>query len=136
MYTNVFLQFSGRCREAFAFYAATFHSEIGLTMTYAEAPGGSPVPQEFSSMIMHTSMPLGPVTLMGCDSPKAQPMGGFRISIDVPDDAEVASAVRGPVRGRFSRDGTRPHLLVAALRHGDGQVRRWLDAEHYAGAGQ
>ena len=89
MYTNVFLQFSGRCREAFAFYAATFHSEIGLTMTYAEAPGGSPVPQEFSSMIMHTSMPLGPVTLMGCDSPKAQPMGGFRISIDVPDNAEV-----------------------------------------------
>ena len=89
MHTNIFLHFTGKCREAFAFYEETFRSQIAFSMTYAEAPGGSPVPQAFSDMVMHTSMPLGPVTLMGCDTPNGAAMGGFRISVDLPEEAEV-----------------------------------------------
>ena len=89
MKTNVFLQFTGQCREAFAFYEATFRSKIELTMTYAEAPGGSPVPPAFSGMVMHTSMSLGSVTLMGSDAPNGSAMGGFRIAVDMPEEAEV-----------------------------------------------
>ena len=45
MKTDVHLVFSGSCREAFAFYEKTFGSKIGITMTYGDAPAGSPVPQ-------------------------------------------------------------------------------------------
>ena len=40
---------------------------------------------------MHTAMPLGSITLMGADAfpGRGRPIGGFDISIDLPDEAEV-----------------------------------------------
>ncbi len=72
-------------------YAQTFNSKVGLTMTFGDAPGGSPVPPESKDLVMHTSIPLGSMTLMGCDAPKGQeePIGGFQISLDARDEAEV-----------------------------------------------
>jgi PhnB protein len=62
-----------------------------MSMTFGEAPGGSPVPEESNDLVMHTSMPLGSLTLMGCDAPKGKPatMAGFQISVDMPEEDEV-----------------------------------------------
>jgi PhnB protein len=91
MNTNLYLMFQGTCREAFAFYAKTFGSRILMTMTYGEAPAGTPVPATAKDMVMHTAMPLGKLTLMGCDdaSPNPQKPGGFQISLDSADEGEV-----------------------------------------------
>jgi PhnB protein len=91
MKTDVHLVFSGQCREAFAFYEKTFNTKISFTMTFAEAPPGAPVPPGSGELIMHTSMPLGSMTLMGCDTPKewAAPLGGFQISVADPSSDEV-----------------------------------------------
>ena len=59
MKTNLHLVFAGNCREAFAFYETTFGSKVQFTMTYGEAPEGSPVPPEMKDAIMHMAMPLG-----------------------------------------------------------------------------
>jgi len=91
MKTDIYLVFSGKCREAFAFYEKTFGSKVQFSMTFGEAPEGTPVPPDAKDLIMHISMPLGGVTLMGCDAPKGmeQAMGGFQISVSESDADEV-----------------------------------------------
>ena len=91
MNTNLHLVFPGTCREAFAFYEKVFNTRIQLTMTFGDAPAGTPVPPDSSDLIMHTSMPLGSMLLMGCDAPRGreEALGGFQISIASTDQAEV-----------------------------------------------
>jgi PhnB protein len=91
MNTNLHLEFSGNCGEAFAFYEKTFGTKRMMTMTYGEAPGGSPVPEESKNLIMHTALPVGSITLMGADMPKGEEhrIGGFHVSLDAGDEADV-----------------------------------------------
>lgn len=91
MKTNLHLVFPGTCREAFAFYEKTFGSKIQMSMTFGEAPAGAPVPPDAKNLIMHMSMPVGSMILMGCDAPPggAEELSGFQISVDSNDQAEV-----------------------------------------------
>lgn len=92
MNTNLHLVFPGTCREAFAFYEKTFESRIQFTMTFGEAPAGSPLPAEAKDLIMHTSMQLGSMILMGCDAPPSgrdEAIGGFQIAVDSTDQEQI-----------------------------------------------
>jgi PhnB protein len=91
MKTNLMLVFPGTCDEAFGFYEGVFGSQRVMTMRFSDAPGGSPVPEESANLVMHTSMPLGGILLMGCDAPKGreEPIGGFTVSIDTADEPAV-----------------------------------------------
>jgi PhnB protein len=91
MKTDLHLVFPGKCREAFAFYEKTFNTKVQFTMTFGEAPEGSPVPPDSKDLILHTSMPVGSITLMGCDAPKGREatLGGFQISVSDSSTDEV-----------------------------------------------
>ena len=91
MKTDLHVNFSGNCDEAFSFYETVFGTKRLLTMTYGQAPQPAPVPEDWSGKVMHTSMPVGSITLMGCDAPadRGAPLGGFQISISDADEAEV-----------------------------------------------
>jgi PhnB protein len=101
MKMNVHLNFSGNCGEAFAFYQKVFGTPAPFAMTYGQAPAGAPVPPEWSSKIMHTSIPLGGGQLMGCDAPpdRSTPLGGFQISVESSDQAEVQRIYDGLKEG-------------------------------------
>jgi len=91
MKTDLHLVFSGQCSEAFAFYEKTFNSKIVMSMKYGDAPPGAPVPEGAKDLVMHTSMPLGSMLLMGCDAPPERKpvIGGFQVSVSSTDEAEV-----------------------------------------------
>jgi PhnB protein len=91
MKMNVHLNFRGNCAEAFEFYKEVFGAKSAFTMNYGDAPEGSPVPPDWKDKIMHTSIPLGGGLLMGCDAPhgRSTPIGGFQISVEAKDEAEV-----------------------------------------------
>lgn len=91
MKMNLHLNFNGNAGEAFAFYKQVFGADTMFAMRYSEAPPGAPVPEDWGDKIMHTAIPVGANTLMGCDSPQAvsRPMGGFQISLDSKDESEV-----------------------------------------------
>ena len=91
MKTNMHLMFPGTCREAFSFYEDALHSKIVMTMTYGDAPPGSPVPPDSSELVMHTALPVGNITLMGCDAPQGreEALGGFQIALESADEAET-----------------------------------------------
>lgn len=91
MKTNLHVGFTGKCDEAFSFYEKVFGTKRLMTMKYGDAPAGTPVPPETKDLVMHTSLPVGSITLMGADAPpgKGKPMGGFEISIEDSDKAAV-----------------------------------------------
>ena len=91
MQMNVHLNFQGNCAEAFEFYKKTFGAKNAFAVKYGDAPSGSPVPPNWEDKVMHTSIPLGDGLLMGCDAPpgRSTPLGGFQISIQAEDEAEV-----------------------------------------------
>jgi PhnB protein len=91
MKTDLHLNFDGSCAEAFAFYEKTFNSKIVMSMKYSDAPAGTPVPPDMGDKIMHTSLLVGGVLLMGADAPKGRftAPAGFQISISISDEAEV-----------------------------------------------
>jgi len=90
MKTDLHLHFEGTCAEAFAFYEKTFHSKIQMSMKYGDAPPGTPTDPTAKDLIMHTSLPVGSILLMGCDAcGRSKPLGGFQISLSVTEEAEA-----------------------------------------------
>ncbi|HXS11879.1 MAG TPA: VOC family protein [Acidobacteriaceae bacterium] len=91
MKTNVHLGFQGNCDQAFSFYEKVFGTKRLMTMKYADAPAGNPVPADAKDLVMHTALPVGTITLMGADAPpgRGTPLGGFQISIEDEDQATV-----------------------------------------------
>jgi PhnB protein len=91
MKMNVHLNFNGNCKEAFALYQKVFKAPTPFAMTYGEAPQGMPVPPDWKDKVMHTAIPLGEGRLMGCDAPpdRSKPMGGFQVSVESTDHAEI-----------------------------------------------
>jgi PhnB protein len=91
MKMSVHLNFSGNCKDAFDFYQKVFKSENPFSMTYGQAPEGTPVPPGWNDKVMHTSIPLGAGVLMGCDAPpdRSKPIGGFQVCVEDKDQAEA-----------------------------------------------
>ena len=91
MKTNLHVGFPGTCREAVEFYETVSHTSRMIPITYGEAPGGSPVPEESNDLVMHTALQVGNVVLMGADAPPghSEPTGGFHVCIETADEAEL-----------------------------------------------
>jgi PhnB protein len=91
MKTNVHLEFNGNCDAAFAFYESVFGTKRHMTMRWGEAPPELRCPAGAENLVMHTAMPVGSITLMGADAPpgSGKAFGGFNLSIDDPDEAQV-----------------------------------------------
>lgn len=92
MNSNLHLVFPGTCDAAFSLYEKVFGTKRGFSMKFGDAPPPTPVPEGAADLVMHTSMPLGSFTLMGCDAPPSgpqSPLGGFQIALDMPEEAEV-----------------------------------------------
>jgi PhnB protein len=91
MQMNVHLNFQGNCAEAFEFYKKTFDADNSFAIKYGAAPVGTPIPPNWNDKIMHTSIPLGNGSLMGCDAPQGRstPIGGFQISLQLKNETQV-----------------------------------------------
>ena len=100
-------------------------------MTYGDAPAGAPVPPDAKDMVMHTAMPLGSITLMGCDAcgANSEALGGFQVSVESSDPAEVKRLFAALSEGGSVKMPLNADLLVALVRYVQGQVRRWMDGQ-------
>ena len=92
MYTYV--NFAGKCAEAFRFYEQHLGGTVSMMMTHGQAPDQSSVKPEWKDMVLHARMSLGGTELMGADIPQAEPMRSAYLSllVDSDDEAERAFA--------------------------------------------
>lgn len=69
---HVYINYNGNCAEAFAHYAKVLKSELSESLTYADAPPNTGMPQveeEYLNRVMHCTLPLNEnVTIMGSDA--------------------------------------------------------------------
>ncbi len=91
MNTHLHLTFAGHCDAAFTFYEAVFGTERVMTMRWSEAPKDIACPEGSEYLVMHTAIRLGGITLMGADALPGHgtPFGGFDVSVDDAEEAEV-----------------------------------------------
>ncbi len=90
-----YLNFDGKCAEAFAFYEKLFDGKITFLMTFGESPMAETMPVEEHGAVMHATLLLADgQTLQGSDAPGGRynkPVG-FAISLSL-DDVDKAHHV-------------------------------------------
>jgi PhnB protein len=91
MQLNPYLNFNGKCAEAFKFYEKTLGGKIEMLMTFAESPMADQVPAAHRDKVMHARMSIGSHVLMGSDAPpdRFSPMKGFCVSLSVDSAADA-----------------------------------------------
>lgn len=92
MQINPYLTFNGNCEQAFAFYADLFDVEIGELHRYRGSPLEEQVPDEFLHHVMHASMNICNIVLMGSDSTPDRafaPIRSATLSISVSETEEA-----------------------------------------------
>jgi PhnB protein len=89
MRCQTYVNFAGRCAEAFRYYEEHLGAKIGMMMTHDQGPTASPLPPEWRSKVLHARLQLADTELMGADIPDAQPMRSAYLSLSVDGDAEA-----------------------------------------------
>ena len=86
---NTYVNFAGKCAEAFRFYEKHLGGTIGMMMTHGQAPDQSQVKRELKDAVLHARISIGGTELMGADIPNAQPMRSAYLSLNVETDADA-----------------------------------------------
>jgi PhnB protein len=89
MELNTYVNFAGKCAEAFRFYEKHLGGKIGMMMTHGQAPDQTQVKPELKDTVLHARISIGGTELMGADIPTAQPMRSAYLSLRVQSDAEA-----------------------------------------------
>lgn len=83
---NPYLSFDGNCEEAFEFYKSVFGGEFTYMGRFSEMPaheGMPPVSEELKNRIMHVSLKIGDMILMGSDTAGGCGGPGFQIGNNI-----------------------------------------------------
>jgi len=67
MQMSPYLSFKGQCEEAFTFYEQRLDGQLGPLFRYAGSPMVDQAPPDWGDKIMHGSVTVGGVVLMGAD---------------------------------------------------------------------
>jgi PhnB protein len=91
MQVNPYLNFDGRCAAAFKFYEQVLGGTIVFMQTHGDSPAREHTTPDWYDKVMHASLKVGNVTLMGSDLAPAhyvQPKG-ISVSLNIPNLAEA-----------------------------------------------
>jgi PhnB protein len=89
MKLNTYVNFAGKCTEAFHFYEEHLGGKIGMILTRGQLPDQSQVKPEFKDAVVHARISIGDTELMGADVDDAQPMRSAYLSLSVQSDTEA-----------------------------------------------
>ena len=91
MKASTVLSFKGDCEAAFKFYEQHLGGQPGPIFRYAGSPMADSVPEEWGDKIMHGSIVVGDLLLMGSDvlMKQYQEPKGFSLSLQISDTAEA-----------------------------------------------
>jgi PhnB protein len=89
MKLNTYVNFQGKCAEAFRFYEKHLGGKIGMMMMHGQSPDPSRVSPEWKDAVLHARIHIGDTELMGADIPNAQPMRSAYLSLGVESDSDA-----------------------------------------------
>jgi PhnB protein len=86
---TTYVNFAGRCAEAFRYYEQHLGGTVGMMMTQAQAPDQSRVAPGLKDAVLHARMTIGGTDLLGADIPGAEPMRSAYLTLSVDSDSEA-----------------------------------------------
>ena len=96
MQVSPYLSFKGDCEAAFKFYEECFGARVGDLFRYEGSPMADRAPAGWGNKIMHGSVTIGDLVLMGADiAPDSyEAPKGFSLSLQIPTVAEAERVFR------------------------------------------
>jgi len=96
MQVSPYLSFNGTCEAAFELYAQCLGGQLGAVFRYAGSPIDYQVPADWNDKVMHASVTVGELVLMGADvSPdRYEEPQGFSLSIQIKNTADAERVFR------------------------------------------
>ena len=88
MKLDIYINYPGTCREAFAFYEQHLGAKLLFTMTHGEAPE-SRLPPDWAGKVLHAQLELGGMVIRGADIPNAEPMRSAYLTLRLDSDGEA-----------------------------------------------
>jgi len=84
---TAYLNFNGRCAEAFQFYADLFGGQITFMQTFGESPMAGHVGSDWQGAVMHATLKIGDDIINGADAPpdRYQTPAGFSLTFATSD---------------------------------------------------
>jgi PhnB protein len=91
MQVTTYLSFNGQCEAAFKFYEECLDGRLGSIFRYAGSPMANTVPADWAEKVMHGSVTVGDLVLMGGDvaPDRYEQPKGFSLSIQITSPAEA-----------------------------------------------
>ena len=89
MKLSTYVNFAGKCAEAFRYYEKHLGAKIGMVMTHAQAPDQSRVSPDWKDAVLHARIVIGGTELMAADIPNAEPMRSAYLTLNVDSDSEA-----------------------------------------------
>jgi PhnB protein len=96
MQVSPYLSFKGQCEEAFNFYERCLGGQLGAIFRYGGSPMADQAPADWQDKIMHGSLTIGDLVLMGADVAPDQyeEPKGFSLSIQIKSAADAERIFR------------------------------------------
>jgi PhnB protein len=91
MHINAYLNFNGRCEEAFKFYERVLGGKIQMMSRFEDSPMAQQMPADMRGKILHARILIGDTLIMGSDPPpdRVSPQKGFALSLQVKTGVEA-----------------------------------------------
>jgi PhnB protein len=89
MNMNTYVNFSGKCAEAFRYYEKHLGAKVGMVMTHAQSPSPSRVSPEWKHAVLHARISIGDTEVWAADIPNAEPMRSAYLTLRVDSDGEA-----------------------------------------------
>ena len=77
-----YINYNGKCQEAFRYYEQHLGGKITMMMTHGQAPNPNVAP-DWKNAILHARINIGDTQLFGADIPGCQPMRSAYLSLMV-----------------------------------------------------
>jgi PhnB protein len=91
MQISPYLSFKGDCEAAFKFYERCLGGQLGTIFRYAGSPMADQVPPDWQDKVMHGSLTVGEIVLMGGDvaRDRYEEPKGFSLSLQIKNTTEA-----------------------------------------------
>ena len=88
MRLDVYVNYRGRCEEAFQFYEQHLGGRLTGIVRHGEQPNPN-LPTDWSDKILHARIEIAGTVLMGADIPQSEPMRSAYLSLTVDSEADA-----------------------------------------------
>src|SRR5438445_8850840 len=102
MRMNTYVNFRGKCAEAFRYYERHLGAKVGMMMTHAQSPNQSGVGPEWKDAVLHARISIGDTELMAADIPNAESMRSAYLTLRMESNIEAERVFAGfPTGGGY-----------------------------------